>query len=147
MGSPLTVEMNGQQVRHLMFDLHEASTGVKTRVAVVMRATGPTFVRTAKRLVPKDTRALERSIGFTVRTKPEPRMRLGSMKRTINPKSRKLAMTYAGYVHDGTSRMKPRRFIDDAITMHTTAQGNFMRGLRKAGVANIGGSTGGARFP
>ena len=72
-----------------------------------------------------------------------PRLRLGSLKRNKNPKSGKLAQTYAGYVHDGTWKMDPNPYVDIAVDRHTTEQGAFMRGLRKAGVAHIGRSTGG----
>jgi hypothetical protein len=123
-------------------DLANASRGIKDRVADVMVASGPTFVRTMKRLVPKDTRTLEKSLHFTV-ARREPRLRLGSLKRNINPKTRRLAQTYAGYVHEGTSRVPSRPFVSQAIDLHTTDQGRFMRGMRAAGVANIGRSTGG----
>ena len=137
-----SVDVNQRAVFWLLEDLIDANAGIKERVAEVYVKSGPTFVRTAQRLSPEDTGALKRSIHFTV-AKRIPRMRIGSIKRVKNPKTGKLATTYAPYVHDGTSRMAPRPFIWQAVMQHTTPQGNFMRGLRKAGVGNIGRSTGG----
>ena len=139
---PVSVDVERRDVFFLTEDLADAERHVKDRVADVMVATGPTFVRTMKRLVPKDTRTLEKSLHFTV-LRREPRMRLGSLKRNINPKTRRMAQTYAGYVHEGTSRVQPRPFISQAIDMHTTPQGQFMRGMRAAGLGNLGVSTGG----
>lgn len=139
---PISVDIDARSVHWLTEDLHNAASGIKDRVADVMTESGPRMVKTAKRLVPKDTHALERSIDYTVNRRI-PRMRVGPMKLTKNPKSGKLAISYAGYVHDGTSRMPPRPFVWDAIKQHTTDQSRYMRGMREAGVANIGRSTGG----
>jgi len=139
---PISVDIDAHSIHLLQFDLREASAEIKTRVADVMQTSGPTFVNAAKQRVPVDTGALQRSIDFTV-LRREPRLRVGPMRRIKNPKSGKLAISYAGYVHDGTSRMPPRPFVWDAVKAHTTDQGRFMRGLREAGVSNIGRSTGG----
>ena len=141
---PVSVDVEQRSVFWLMEDLQDASRNIKSRVADVYQTSGPTFVRTAVRLAPEDTGALKRSIGYTVNRRI-PRIRIGSIKRSVNPKSGRLAMSYARYVHDGTSRMPPRPFVSQSIAKHTTPQGAFMRGLRKAGVANIGRSTGGLR--
>jgi len=146
-GSGITVEFDDRgQVQRLLLDFKDADRGIKDRAADVFVATGPTFVRTMKRVVRVDTGALQRSLHFTVNRKM-PRMRIGSLKRTKNPKSGKLAQTYAGYVHSGTWKMDPNPYVDIAYEQHTTDQGKFMRGLRQAGVANIPGrSTGGVRI-
>lgn len=138
----ISVTTDQKAVHFLIADLVDAETGITDRVADVFERSGPTFVRTAKRLAPKDTHALEKSIDYTV-ARSIPRLRFGPMKRTKNPKSGQLAISYAGYVHDGTSRMPGRPFVTQAYERHSTDQSNFMRGLRKAGVANIGRSTGG----
>lgn len=138
----ISVDIDQHAVAFLIADLVNAEVGIKDRVADVMESSGPTFVRSAVQFAPEDTGALRASIGYTV-ARRTPRLRVGSIKRTKNPKSGRLAKSYAGYVHDGTSRMAPRPFVDKAVKKHTTAQGRFMRGLRKAGVANIGRSTGG----
>ena len=141
---PVSVEVDAREVHLLQFDLANASRDIKDRVADVMQSSGPTFVRTAKQIVPVDTGALQRSIHFTV-ARREPRLRIGPTKRIRNPKGGNLVQTYAGYVHDGTRTMPGRPFIRQAVERHTTPQGQFMRGLRKAGIANIGRSTGGLR--
>ena len=138
----IRVTVTDNAVRLLVVDLTGAGRGIKGRVADVFNETGPRIVRTAKQLVPKDTHALERSLGYTVNRRI-PRLRIGAIKSSINPKTNRPASTYAKYVHDGTSRVGPRPFIDNAIRKHTTDQSNYMRGLRKAGIANIGRSTGG----
>ncbi len=139
---PISVEVDTREIFLLTADLNLAADGIKERIADVMQASGPTFVRTAKQIVPVDTGALKRSIHFTV-ARREPRLRIGPTKRVKNPKSGRLVQTYAGYVHDGTRTMPGRPFIWDSVKRHTTAQGNFMRGIRKAGVATIDRSTGG----
>lgn len=141
----IQVEINDKAILKLLVDIDKAGRGVKDRVADVYKASGPTFVRTTKRFAPVDTGALRKSIGFTVNRRM-PRLRFGSIKKSINPKSGKPASTYAGYVHDGTARVGPRPFVRQAFNKHTTPQGNFMRGMRKAGIADIGKSTGGSRI-
>lgn len=128
----------------LIIDIDDAADGVKDRVADVFKDTAPIFVRTSKRLSPVDTGALQRSIGFRVNRKM-PRLRYGTLKKSINPKTGKDAKTYARFVHGGTARVGPRPFLTQALKRHTTAQGAFMRGMRKAGVADLGKSTGGVR--
>ena len=137
------VEVDYRAVGHLIIDLSEASREIKDRVADVYVATGPMFVREMKRVVRVDTGTLQRSLHFQVNRRM-PRLRLGSLKRNKNPKSGQLAQTYAGYVHDGTWKMTANPFIDMAVDKRTTDQGAFMRGMRKAGVANLGRSTGGS---
>ena len=128
----------------LIIDIDNAKDGIVGRVADVFVASAPTFVRTAKRLTPVDTGALQRSLDSRVNRRM-PRLRFGTLKRSINPKSGKDAKTYARHVHGGTARVGPRPFLTQALRRHTTPQGTFMRGMRKAGVANIGKSTGGLR--
>ncbi len=140
----IQVEVDDRAILKLLADIDKAGSGVKDRVADVYQATGPTFVRSAKQLAPEDTGALRRSIGFTVNRRM-PRLRFGSIKKSINPKSGKPASTYAGYVHDGTAKKGPRPFVRQSFKKHTTDQGNFMRGMRKAGIADLGKSTGGSR--
>ncbi len=140
----IQVEVNDRAILKLLIDIDRAGSGVKDRVADVYKATGPMFVRSAKRFAPEDTGALRRSIGYTVNRRI-PRLRFGSIKKSINPKSGRPASTYAGFVHDGTTRMGPRPFVRQAFKKHTTAQGAFMRGMRKAGIADLGRSTGGVR--
>ncbi len=137
-------EIDDRAILKLLIDIDEAGRGVKDRVADVYTTTGPTFVRTMKRVVRKDTHALERSLSFTVNRKI-PRLRFGSIKKSINPKSGRPASTYAKHVHDGTAKMSPNPYTRIALKQHTTAQGAFMRGMRKAGVGNLGRSTGGLR--
>jgi len=144
-GLSIQVEINDKAILELLADIDKAGREVKDRVAEVYKKTGPTFVRSAKRFTPVDTGALQRSIGYRVNVKL-PSLRFGSLNRSINPKSGKPASTYAGYVHDGTPRMGPRPFLSQSLKKHTTREGNFYRGMRKAGVANLGRSTGGARF-
>jgi hypothetical protein len=139
------VTVDDDAVGRLIVDLSDASRNVKDRVADVYKKSGPTFVREMQRVVRVDTGTLRRSLHFTVNRRI-PRMRLGALKRNKNPKSGQLAQDYAGYVHSGTWKMTPNPFIDMAYNRHSTEQGSFMRGLRKAGVANIGRSTGGGRF-
>ena len=139
------VRVDTHGVGELIKDLHLASREIKDRVADVYKASGPSFVREMRRVVRKDTHTLEKSLHFQVNRRM-PRLRLGSLKRNKNPKSGKMAQTYAGYVHDGTWKMTANPFIDMAIDARTTDQGAFMRGLRKAGVANLGKSTGGGRI-
>ncbi len=141
----IQVEIDDRAILKLLADIDKAGSGVKDRVADVYQATGPTFVRTMKQVVRVDTGALQRSIGFTVNRRM-PRLRMGSIKKSINPKSGKPASTYAGYVHDGTARMTPNPFTRIAFKRHTTDQGNFMRGMRRAGIADLGKSTGGSRI-
>lgn len=140
----IQVEIDDKAILKLLADIDKAGSGVKDRVADVYQATGPTFVRSAQQFAPEDTGALRRSIGFTVNRRM-PRLRFGSIKKSINPKSGRPASTYAGYVHDGTARMGPRPFVRQSFKKHTTQQGNFMRGMRKAGIADLGRSTGGSR--
>ena len=128
----------------LIIDIDNAKKGVRGRVADVFVATGPTFVRSAWQFAPEDTGALRRSLDHKVNRRM-PRLRFGTLKRSINPKSGKDAKTYARFVHGGTARMGPRPFLTQALKRHTTPQGAFMRGMRKAGIANIGKSTGGLR--
>ena len=141
----IRVTADAVPLRALIIDIDHAAVGIKDRVVDVFDASGPMFVRTMKRIVPKDTRTLEKSLAYSVNRR-NVTLRLGSLKTNKNPKSGRLARTYAGYVHDGTSRMPPRPFIQQAIDRHTTDQSGFMRGLRKAGVGNIGRSTGGSRI-
>ena len=126
----------------LVVDLIDAESGIEDRVADVMSSSGPTFVDTMQRIVPVDTGSLQESLGYRVQRKG-PVMRLGVVDHVINPKSGQPTTDYASYVHDGTWKMNPRPFLDMAVYKHTTPQGKFMRGMRKAGVANIGRSTGG----
>ncbi len=140
----ITVEIDDAAILKLIADTDKAGRDVKDRVAAVYRATGPTFVRSAQRFAPEDTGALRRSMGHSV-NKKMPRLRFGSIKKSINPKSGRPASTYAGFVHDGTARVGPRPFLLQSFRKHTTPQGNFMRGMRRAGVANLGKSTGGGR--
>ena len=128
----------------LIIDIDNAKKGIVGRVADVFVASAPTFVRTAKRLTPVDTGALQRSLDSRVNRRM-PRLRFGTLKRSINPKSGKDAKTYARFVHGGTARVGPRPFLTQSLKRHTTPQGAFMRGMRKAGIANIGKSTGGLR--
>lgn len=145
MGSGIQVEMDGRgHFVALVVDLDDAADGIEDRVADVFEDSGPTFVRTMRRIVPKDTHALEESLGYSVQRKG-PVMRLGVTGHVINPKSGQPTTAYASYVHDGTWKMHPRPFLDMAFYKHTTPQGKFMRGLRRAGVGNIGRSTGGLR--
>ena len=141
----IQVEIDDSAILKMIADIDKAGRQVKDRVADVYTATGPIFVRSSKQIVRKDTHALERSIGFTVNRKM-PRLRFGSIKKSINPKSGRPASTYAGFVHDGTARMAPNPFVRQSFQRHTTPQGNFMRGMRKAGVADLGKSTGGSRI-
>ena len=138
----IRVTVGANAVRFLVADLVDAAVGINDRVGDVYDETGPRIVRSARQNVPKDTHALEKSIGYTV-NRAIPRLRVGSIISSINPKTNRPASSYAVYVHDGTSRVGPRPYISDAIKRHTSDQSNFMRGLRKAGVANIGRSTGG----
>ncbi len=140
----IQVEITDKDLLKLIEDIDKASREVKDRVATVYKGTGPIFVRSAKRFTPVDTGALRKSIGYRVNVKL-PSLRFGSVNRSINPKSGRPASTYAGYVHDGTSRMGPRPFLTQSLKKHTTAQGAFMRGMRKAGIADLGKSTGGGR--
>jgi hypothetical protein len=141
----IQVEINDRAILKLLIDIDQAGRGVKDRVADVYTASGPMFVRTMKQVVRKDTRALERSLSHTVNRK-FPRLRFGSIKKSINPKSGRPASTYAPHVHDGTARMTPNPFTRIAFNRHTTPQGAFMRGMRRAGIGNIGKSTGGGRI-
>jgi hypothetical protein len=143
----LRITVNQNAVRGLIVDMKDARDGAAPRVAKVMEATGPTLVRTARRVVPVDTGSLYRRIWYKVYTSgPNPRMRFGPMNSSPDRRgSDKNALEYAGYVHDGTASMGPRPFIDQAVAKHTTPQGKFMRGLRAAGVARLGRSTGGYR--
>ena len=143
MSSGISVEMDGRAgFVALIVDLHDAQEGIEGRVADVFEGTGPMFVRTMERIVPVDTGALQESLGYDVQRRG-PVMRLGVTSLVINPKSGKPSSDYAAYVHDGTWKMNPRPFLDMAVYKHTTPQGKFMRGLRKAGIGNIGRSTGG----
>ncbi len=140
----IQVEINDRAIAKLLIDIDKAGRDVKDRVADVYTSTAPMFVRSAKQFAPEDTGALRRSIGSTVNRRM-PRLRFGSIKRSINPKSGKPASGYAGYVHDGTAKKGPRPFVRQSYKKHTTAQGAFMRGMRKAGIGNLGKSTGGLR--
>ena len=140
----MQVEVGDRAILKLLIDIDKAGRGVKDRVADVYTGTGPIFVRTMKQVVRKDTHALERSLHFTVNRKM-PRLRFGSIKKSINPKSGRPASTYAKFVHDGTAKMTPNPYTRIALNRHTTAQGAFMRGMRKAGIADLGKSTGGGR--
>ena len=139
------VTINKNAVRGLIVDMKDAADGASDRVAAVMEDTGPTLVRTARRLVPVDTGSLQRRIWYKVYTSgPNPRMRFGPMHSSPDKRGGdKNAIKYAGYVHDGAQGRAPRPFIDQAVAQHTTDQGKFVRGLRKAGVARLGKSTGG----
>jgi hypothetical protein len=134
------VEVNDHGVGVLLIGLERAQRDIKDRVADVFVATGPMFVREMQRVVRVDTGTLQKSLHFQVNRRM-PRLRLGSLKRNKNPKSGQLAQTYAGYVHSGTWKMAANPYIDIAIEKHTTAQGKFMRGIRKA--MDLPGSTGG----
>ncbi len=140
----IQLEIHDRQLLKLLTDIDRAGRDVKKRVADVYEATGPIFVRSAKQFAPIDTGALRGSMGYKVNRRM-PRLRFGTLKRSINPKSGRPATTYAGYVHEGTTRMGPRPFIRQSLKKHTTAQGAFMRGMRKAGIADLGKSTGGVR--
>ncbi len=140
----IQVEIDDKAILKLLIDIDRAGSGVKDRVADVYKATGPMFVRSAKRFAPEDTGALRRSIGYTVNRKI-PRLRFGPIKKSINPKSGRPASTYAGFVQHGTTTMGPRPFVRQSFKQHTTSQGAFMRGMRKAGIADLGKSTGGGR--
>lgn len=140
----IQIEIDDKAIAKLLIDIDKAGRGVKDRVADVYQGTGPIFVRSAKQFAPIDTGALRRSIGFTVNRRM-PRLRFGSIKKSINPKSGRPASTYAGFVHDGTAKMGPRPFVRQSFKKHTTQQGAFMRGMRKAGIADLGKSTGGGR--
>ena len=142
---PFRVTVQANAVRGLLIDMKDATDGAYERVVDVMEATGPTLVRTARQRVPVDTGSLKRSIAYRVYTLTRhPRMRFGPFRSSPDRRGGdKNVLDYAGYVHDGTARMGPRPFIDEAVAKHTTDQGKFMRGLRKAGVANLGRSTGG----
>lgn len=143
MGNGVFVEVDDHgHILALVADLEDAGSGIEKRVADVFQSSGPTFTRTMKRIVPVDTGSLKESLGFDVQ-RHGPVMRLGVVKRVINPKSGRPSSDYASYVHDGTWKMNPRPFLDVAVFKHTTAQGKFMRGLRQAGVGNIGRSSGG----
>ena len=138
------VETDQGQLRALILDFKSADEGMNGRVAKVMRTSGPTFVRTMRAHVPVDTGTLKKSLHFRV-NRNKIILTVGSLKRNKHP-SGKLAQSYVGYVHDGTSRVGPRPFISDAVNKHTSSQSGFMRGLRRAGIANIGRSTGGSRL-
>lgn len=144
MPNSIHIEMDDDgAVQRLTIDLTNAGREIKTRVADVMEGSGPTFVRTMKQVVRKDTGALERSMHYTVNRRM-PRLRIGSLKRIRNPKSGAMVADYASIVHTGTSTMSPNPYMDIALAKHTTPQSRFIRGLRKAGVGNIAGrSTGG----
>ncbi len=139
------VETDQGQLRALILDFKTADEGMNGRVAKVMRQSGPTFVRTMRAHVPVDTGTLKKSLHWRV-NRQKIILTVGSLKRNKNPKTGMLAMKYVGYVHDGTSRVGPRPFISDAVNKHTSQQSGFMRGLRRAGIANIGRSTGGSRL-
>lgn len=142
---PIQVTTNKNAVRQLIVDMRDAADGAFDRVVDVLDDSGPTFVRSARRFAPIDTGSLRRRIYYKVFTSSRnPRMRLGPMNSSPDRRAGdKNAIAYAGYVHDGTSRVGPRPFMDQAVAKHTTDQGKLMRGLRKAGVANLGRSTGG----
>lgn len=142
---PVRVTVQKHALRGLIVDMKDAADGAKDRVADVMEDTGPMFVRSARRFAPEDTGALRRRIWFKVYTSAaNPRMRLGPMNSSPDRRGTdRNALQYAGYVHDGTHKMAARPFMQRAVEKHTTEQGRFYRGLRKAGVANIGRSTGG----
>lgn len=142
---PLRINVNKRGVRSLIVDLDEAADGIEQRVIDVMEDSGPMFVRSARQYVPVDTGALKRRIWFkTYLTSKNPRLRVGPMNSSPDRLgSDRNALKYAGFVHDGTSRMAARPFVTRAVRKHTTPQGKFMRGLRRAGVAGLGKSTGG----
>ncbi len=140
----IQVEINDKAILDLIADIDKASRDVKDRVAEVYKGTGPIFVRSAKRFAPRDTGALRKSIGYRVNVKL-PSLRFGAINRSINPKSGKPASSYSRDVHFGTPKMGPRPFLSQSLKKHTTPQGAFYRGMRKAGIADIGKSTGGGR--
>ncbi|MCH9003519.1 MAG: HK97 gp10 family phage protein [Planctomycetes bacterium] len=140
----IQVEITDKALLQLLIDIDKADRDVKDRVADVYKATGHMFRESARRFAPIDTGALRKSIGFSVNRKM-PRLRFGTIRKAINPKSGKPATTYASYVHEGTARVGPRPFLTQSLKRHTTPQGAFMRGMRKAGIADIGKSTGGLR--
>lgn len=143
----LRVTVNQNALRGLIVDMKDAKDGAAGRVVDVFEDVGPTLVRTGRRYVPVDTGSLQRRIWYKVYTSgPNPRMRFGPMNSSPDRRGTdKNALRYAGFVHDGTARMAARPFIQQAVDKHTTAQGKLMRGLRAAGVANLGKSTGGVR--
>ncbi|KKK72124.1 hypothetical protein LCGC14_2907030 [marine sediment metagenome] len=140
----IQLEIHDRELLKLLADIDRAGRDVKKRVADVYKATGPMFVRSAKQFAPIDTGALRGSMGYRVNRKM-PRLRFGTLNKSINPKTGRPATTYAGFVHEGTSRVGPRPFLRQSLKKHTTAQGAFMRGMRKAGIADLGKSTGGLR--
>ena len=140
----IQLEIHDRELLKLLADIDRAGRDVKKRVADVYETTGPMFVRSAKQFAPIDTGALRGSMGYKVNRRM-PRLRFGTLKRSVNPKTGRLATTYAGFVHEGTSKVGPRPFIRQSLKKHTTAQGAFMRGMRKAGIADLGKSTGGVR--
>jgi HK97 gp10 family phage protein len=133
---PIRVTADDRALHLLLVDIDKARSGIGARVADVLTDTAPTIMRTIDRTVPVDTGALKASMDYTVNRKKST-LRIGALKRSINPKTLRPASTYLGYVHDGTVHMAPRPFIRNAIRKHSGPNSKLMVGLRKAGVTPI----------
>lgn len=133
---PIRVDADSRGTRLLTLDLAAAVSGIAGRIADVHRAAGPIMLRTMKRNAPKDTHTLEKSLDYTVNVRKRT-LRFGALRGYINPKSRQRASAYLPYVHDGTSRMPGRPFIEDAVKNHSGPGSTLMRGYARAGVGPI----------
>ena len=139
----ISVQVTAFEVRQLKADMTDARKNINKRVLTAYGNVGPKIVRTARRVVRKDTGSLMRSIDYTI-NRGKVTMRVGPMLTSRDRGgSDKNITKYASFVHDGTSRMSPNPFMSQAIERHTSEQSVFLREIRKAGVANLGSSTGG----
>ena len=103
-----------------MARLVRMKTALQTQVADEVRELAESIRDHAKRIVPVDTGSLMRSIRVQVYADPALHVKnvgVSAGGYITNPKTRR-KVDYAGKVEFGTSRMRPRPFMRQAVEAH-----------------------------
>lgn len=122
----ISISMDNNGVRRFITNLNKAALGISSRSQQVLVRVAEQIMEESKAQVPKDTEALLDSAYIEVTTNRRSIVQVtfgyGGTQDKINPKTQKLASTYAIYVHERLDLNHPvgkAKFLEDPVNQYT----------------------------